>query len=169
MLKLNNLKPSAGSHRETKRLGRGTGSGQGSTGGHGNNGDKSRSGAYQKFYFEGGQTPLTRRIPKVGFHSPFKKEYQIVNVGSLEEADVGVSEINAEVLRGLGLVHEASKPVKILGSGDLTKALVFRVDACSKVAREKIEKANGKIEVAQPVKKSGPAARKPQKKTGKQR
>jgi large subunit ribosomal protein L15 len=147
MLKLNNLKPSAGSHRETKRLGRGTASGQGKTAGHGSNGDKSRSGSYQKFYFEGGQTPLTRRIPKVGFHSPFKKEFQIVNVGMLEEADVGGTEVTAEVLRRLGLIHEAGKPVKILGSGELTKALVFRVDAYSKSAREKIEKANGKAEV----------------------
>ena len=167
MLKLNNLKPAAGSHRETKRLGRGTGSGQGKTGGHGSNGDKSRSGAYQKFYFEGGQTPLTRRIPKVGFHSPFKKEYQIVNVGSLEEADVS-GEVTSEVLRGLGLIHEASKPVKILGSGELTKALVFRVDACSKVAKEKIEKANGKVELPKPAKKVV-AARKPQKQIRKQR
>jgi large subunit ribosomal protein L15 len=147
MLKMNNLKPAPGSHRETKRLGRGTASGQGKTGGHGSNGDKARSGAYQKFYFEGGQTPLTRRIPKVGFHSPFKKEYQIVNVGALEEADLGGSEVTAEALRKLGLIHEAGKPVKILGTGELTKALVFRVDAYSKSAKDKIEKAKGKAEV----------------------
>jgi len=147
MLKMNNLKPAPGSHRETKRLGRGTGSGQGKTGGHGSNGDKARSGAYQKFYFEGGQTPLTRRIPKVGFHSPFKKEYQIVNVGALEEADLGGSEVTAEALRKLGLIHEADKPVKILGTGELTKALVFRVNAYSKSAKDKIEKAKGKAEV----------------------
>jgi len=147
MLKMNNLRPAPGSHRETKRLGRGTGSGQGKTGGHGSNGDKARSGAYQKFYFEGGQTPLTRRIPKVGFHSPFKKEYQIVNVGALEEADLGGSDVTAEALRKLGLIHEAGKPVKILGSGELTKALVFRVNAYSKSAKDKIEKAKGKAEV----------------------
>jgi len=147
MLKMNNLRPAPGSHRETKRLGRGTASGQGKTGGHGSNGDKARSGAYQKFYFEGGQTPLTRRIPKVGFHSPFKKEYQIVNVGALEEADLGGSEVTAEALRKLGLIHEAGKPVKILGTGELTKALVFRVNAYSKSAKEKIEKAKGKAEV----------------------
>ncbi|GBU20716.1 LSU ribosomal protein L15p [Fibrobacteres bacterium R8-0-B4] len=147
MLKLNNLRPAPGSHRETKRLGRGTASGQGKTGGHGSNGDKARSGAYQKFYFEGGQTPLTRRIPKVGFHSPFKKEYQIVNVGALEEAELGGTDVTAETLRKLGLVHEADKPVKILGSGELTKALVFRVNAYSKSAKDKIEKAKGKAEV----------------------
>ncbi|MDR2694708.1 MAG: 50S ribosomal protein L15 [Chitinispirillales bacterium] len=144
---MNNLKPAPGSHRETKRLGRGTASGQGKTGGHGSNGDKARSGAYQKFYFEGGQTPLTRRIPKVGFHSPFKKEYQIVNVGALEDVDLGGTDVTAETLRKLGLIHEAGKPVKILGTGELTKALVFRVNAYSKSAKDKIEKAKGKAEV----------------------
>jgi large subunit ribosomal protein L15 len=147
MLKMNNLKPPAGSHRETKRLGRGTASGQGKTAGHGSNGDKSRSGSFRKFYFEGGQTPLTRRLPKVGFRSPFKAEYQIVNVGMLEEADAGGKEITAEVLRELGLIHEAGKPVKILGKGELTKALVFKANAYSKTAKEKIEKAKGKAEV----------------------
>jgi large subunit ribosomal protein L15 len=147
MLKMNNLRPNEGSHRDTKRLGRGTGSGQGKTAGHGSNGDKARSGAYMKFYFEGGQTPLTRRIPKVGFHSPFKKEYQIVNVGALEEADLGGAEVTAEALRKAGLIHEAGKPVKILGAGELTKALVFRVAAYSKSAKDKIEKAKGKAEV----------------------
>jgi large subunit ribosomal protein L15 len=147
MLKMNNLRPAPGSHRETKRLGRGTGSGQGKTGGHGSNGDKARSGAYQKFYFEGGQTPLTRRIPKVGFHSPFKKEYQVVNVGALEDVDLGGSEVTVETLRKLKLIHEVGKPVKILGTGELTKALVFRVNAYSKSAKDKIEKAKGKAEV----------------------
>jgi len=147
MLKLNNLKPSAGSNRPTKRLGRGTASGQGKTGGHGSGGDRSRSGSHQKFYFEGGQTPLTRRIPKVGFHSPFKKVYQIVNLGALEEIDVGGREVTAEVLREFGLIHEVDKPVKILGTGELTKALTFKVNAYSKSAIEKIQKANGKAEV----------------------
>ncbi len=147
MLKLNTLKPAAGSRKTTKRLGRGTASGQGKTAGHGSNGDKSRSGSYQKFYFEGGQTPLTRRIPKMGFHSPFKTEYQIVNVGDLEKAEIEDKEINAEVLRKLGLIHEVDSPVKILGNGELSKALVFKVNAFSKTAKEKIEKANGKAEV----------------------
>ena len=147
MINLNNLKPGAGSRRPTKRLGRGTASGQGKTAGHGSNGDKSRSGAYQKFYFEGGQTPLTRRVPKFGFHSPFKMEYQIVNVGSLETAEVAGKDITAEVLRELGLIHEVDKPVKILGSGELSKALTFKVNAYSKTAKEKIEKVKGKAEV----------------------
>lgn len=147
MLKLNTLKPAPGARRTTKRLGRGTASGQGKTAGHGNNGDKARSGAYQKFYFEGGQTPLTRRIPKFGFHSPFKREYQIVNVGDLEKAEIEGTEIDAKVLRELGLIHEAAKPVKILGNGEISKAFNFKVNAYSKTAREKIEKAKGKAEV----------------------
>jgi large subunit ribosomal protein L15 len=147
MLKMNNLKPAPGSNRPTKRLGRGTASGQGKTAGHGENGDGSRSGSYQKFYFEGGQTPLTRRVPKVGFHSPFKKEFQIVNVGSLEEIDVGGREVTAEVLREFGLIHDVTEPVKMLGTGEFTKALTFKVNAYSKSAKEKIEKANGKAEV----------------------
>lgn len=147
ILTLNKLSPSKGSHRETKRLGRGTGSGQGNTAGHGNNGDKARSGAFQKFYFEGGQTPLTRRLPKVGFHSPFKKEFQIVNIGLLEEIDVGGRDVNADVLREFGLIHNTKEPVKILGGGEFTKPLTFKVNAYSKVAKEKIEKAKGKAEV----------------------
>ena len=147
MLKMNNLKPAAGSHRETKRLGRGTASGQGKTAGYGSGGAKSRSGRQEKFYFEGGQTPLTRRVPKVGFHSPFKKEYQIVNVGALEETDAGGRDITAEVLRELGLIHDAGEPVKILGAGELTKTLNFKVNAYSKAAKDKIEKAKGKAEV----------------------
>ena len=148
MVKLNSLKPGPGSRRDTKRLGRGTASGQGKTAGHGSGGDKSRSGTFEKFYFEGGQTPLTRRLPKVGFHSPFKKEFQIVNLGDLEKADVAVGkDITAELLRELGLIHNAAEPVKILGTGEFTKALTFKVNAYSKTAKEKIEKAKGKAEV----------------------
>ncbi|MDR3012387.1 MAG: 50S ribosomal protein L15 [Chitinispirillales bacterium] len=147
MLKLNSLKPAAGSHRNSKRLGRGTASGQGKTAGYGSGGAKSRSGRQEKFYFEGGQTPLTRGVPKVGFHSPFKKEYQIVNVGSLEEIDVGGRDVTAEVLREFGLIHDAGEPVKILGTGEFTKPLTFKVNAYSKTAKEKIEKAKGKAEV----------------------
>ncbi|MFP4163539.1 MAG: 50S ribosomal protein L15 [Chitinispirillaceae bacterium] len=147
MLKLNTLKAAPGARRTGKRLGRGCATGQGTTAGHGNNGDKARSGAYTKFYFEGGQIPLTRRVPKFGFHSPFKVEYQIVNVGDLESAEISGNEINAEVLRELGLIHEADKPVKILGNGEISKALNFKVNAFSKTAKAKIEKANGKAEV----------------------
>lgn len=147
MMQINHLKPGTGSRRKTKRLGRGTGSGRGCTAGHGNNGDKARSGAKLKFYFEGGQIPLSRRIPKRGFYNPFKKEFQIVNVGIICALDVGDIEITPEVLHEHGLIHEKDRPVKILGEGDVTKPLMIKVHSFSKTAREKIEKAKGKAEV----------------------
>jgi len=147
MLKLNELKPAAGAVKKRKRIGRGTGSGQGSTAGKGNNGDRARSGAVEKLYFEGGQTPLTRRIPKRGFISPFKIEYQIVNVESLEKIENGDKEITIEFLHEQGLVHEVDRPVKILGNGELTKAISVKAHSFSKSAKEKIEKAKGKAEV----------------------
>lgn len=146
MLKLNELRPAAGSKKVKKRIGRGTGSGNGSTAGMGNNGHKARSGSSNKAYFEGGQTPLTRRLPKRGFHSPFKVEFQIVNVGLLESLDSG-KEITVEALFERGLIHKADVPVKILGNGDLTKTLNVKAHAFSKSAKDKIEKAKGKTEV----------------------
>ncbi len=147
MLKLNELKPAPGAVKNKKRIGRGTGSGNGSTAGKGNNGDRARSGAKNKLYFEGGQTPLTRRIPKRGFYNPFKLEYQIVNVGSLETLKVQVEEITIEVLHKNGLIHELDRPVKVLGNGELTKAVNIKVHAFSRTAKEKIEKNKGKAEV----------------------
>lgn len=147
MLKLNEIRPVYGSNKKRRRIGRGQGSGKGHTAGKGNNGDRSRSGSVTKPYFEGGQTPLTRRLPKRGFHSPFKTEYQIVNVRDLENLEVGGKEINAEVLFEHGLIKDADRPLKILGEGELTKALVIRAGSFSKSAKEKIEKAKGKAEV----------------------
>jgi large subunit ribosomal protein L15 len=146
MLKLNELRPATGAKKVAKRIGRGTGSGTGSTAGKGNNGDKARSGSFTKFYFEGGQTPLTRRLPKRGFHSPFKTEYQIVNVSILEKIENG-KEITVESLYESGLIHSATMPVKILGNGELTKTLVVKAHSFSKSAKDKIEKAKGKTEV----------------------
>lgn len=147
MLKLNELKPAAGATKNRKRIGRGTGSGQGSTAGKGNNGDRARSGAVEKLYFEGGQTPLTRRIPKRGFVSPFKVEFQIVNVESLNGLDSKDNEITIELLHKSGLIHEMNRPVKILGNGEITKAVTIKAHSFSKTAKEKIEKAKGKAEV----------------------
>ena len=147
MLRLNELKPAKGAKKVAKRIGRGTGSGSGSTAGKGNNGHRARSGSRDKLYFEGGQTPLTRRIPKRGFFSPFKVEYQIVNVGSLEKIENTGKEITVEQLYELGLIYEIDKPVKILGDGELTKAVSVKAHSFSKTAREKIEKAKGKAEV----------------------
>jgi large subunit ribosomal protein L15 len=147
MLKLNDIKPSAGSNRQRRRIGRGTGSGRGCTAGKGYNGHTSRSGSGTKPYFEGGQTPLTRRLPKRGFHNPFKVEFQTINLKDLNEFDAGGKEITAEVLYAAGLIHDMARPVKVLGSGEVTKPLVVKADSFSKSAREKIEKAKGKAEV----------------------
>jgi large subunit ribosomal protein L15 len=146
MLKLNEIKPEPGCRKNAKRVGRGQGSGTGTTAGKGNNGYKARKGASVKAYFEGGQIPLTRRLPKRGFYNPFKKEFQIVNVGNLEKLD-NEGEINIETLHDLGLIHEIDRPVKVLGDGEITKSITIKAHSFSKTAREKIEKAKGKAEV----------------------
>lgn len=146
MLKLNEIKPAAGSNKQRRRIGRGTGSGRGCTAGKGNNGHSARSGTGVKPYFEGGQTPLTRRLPKRGFHSPFKTEFQIVNIRDLAAVDTGGKEITREILFEKGLIRDAVRPLKVLGGGDVARPLVIRAGAFSKAAREKIEKAKGKIE-----------------------
>jgi large subunit ribosomal protein L15 len=146
MLKLNEIRPAAGSNKQSRRVGRGTGSGKGSTAGKGNNGCLARSGAGIKPYFEGGQTPLTRRLPKKGFHSPSRTGYQIVNLRDLAAVDAGGKEVTVATLYAKGLVKDAAKPVKILGKGEVTKPLAVSAQAFSKAAKEKIEKAKGKAE-----------------------
>lgn len=149
---LSNLKPAKKSTRKRKRLGRGVGSG---TGGHsstrGNKGQKSRSGARIPVWFEGGQMPLQRRIPKFGFKNPFRTEYRVVNIGRLgrlvEEERLEASEaVTPEVLIRNGLAQKSDR-IKILGSGDLGVALNVSAHAFSKSAREKIEQAGGSTTV----------------------
>jgi large subunit ribosomal protein L15 len=148
MLKLNGIAPAPGSHREAKRLGRGQGSGTGCTAGKGDKGDRARSGARLKLYFEGGQTPMTRRIPKRGFNNVlFTVKYQIVNVGDIEKFDTGGKDVDAAYLFERGVVRSVNMPVKVLGGGELTKKVTVRADSFSRSAREKIEKAKGKAEV----------------------
>jgi large subunit ribosomal protein L15 len=147
MVNLNTLSPSPGSKKNSKRLGRGQGSGTGCTAGRGNKGDGSRSGRKQKTYFEGGQTPMTRRIPKRGFHNRFSLKFQVVNIGQLENDDVSEKEIGAEWLCKNGYIHSVKEPIKILGNGDFTKKMTIKANSFSKSAREKIEKAKGKAEV----------------------
>jgi large subunit ribosomal protein L15 len=137
MLTLNTLKPNPGSNKDRMRVGRGQGSGNGTTAGRGNNGDGARNGTSEKYYFEGGQTPMTRRTPKRGFTSPFKIEYQVVNVGQLESLDL--AEIDAKVLFEHGLIGSPDRPVKILGGGEFTKTMTVKADAYSKTAREKLK------------------------------
>lgn len=135
MLQLNNLKPARGAKKKKKRVGRGTSSGWGKTCGRGHKGQKSRSGGTKGPRFEGGQTPLYRRLPKRGFKNyPFRKEYAILNVSDLAKFE---GEVNKEALKVSGLL-------KILGNGEIKKALTVKADKFSKSARKKIEGAGGK-------------------------
>jgi large subunit ribosomal protein L15 len=144
---LHNLKPARGSHRDRKRLGRGPGSGTGKTAGKGHKGSKARTGhggpGGGKPGFEGGQMPLTRRIPKRGFTSPFREEPQIVRLGDLESI---AGDVTRESLAEAGLVRRAKGPVKVLANGRLTKAVTVRGIKVSSGAREKIVAAGGRVE-----------------------
>ncbi|MBC7186366.1 MAG: 50S ribosomal protein L15 [Calditrichaeota bacterium] len=145
-MNLSQLKPPAGSKKQRKRLGRGDASGHGGTSTRGHKGQHSRSGAKHRAWFEGGQMPLQRRVPKRGFTSPFKKEYQVVNLSDLERLEA-VTTVDPAVLREKGLIKKKGLPVKILGSGQLTRALQVSAHAFSKSAKEKIESAGGKVTV----------------------
>ena len=143
---LSNLRKPQGATHAKKRVGRGQGSGNGKTAGRGHKGAKSRSGFKRKRGFEGGQMPLHRRVPKRGFHNPFREEYEVVNLDTLgERFDAGV-EITPDLLRGSGLVSR-SGPIKVLARGELSKALTVRAHKFSGKAAEKIAAAGGKAEV----------------------
>jgi large subunit ribosomal protein L15 len=146
---LYNLTPSPGSHRERKRLGRGPGSGKGKTSGKGHKGSKARTGhggpGGGKPHFEGGQMPLTRRVPKRGFTPPFRVESQIVALEDLTRVPKG-TEITRESLAAAGLVDSGKGPVKLLANGEVSQAVVVRGVKMSAGARQKIEAAGGKVE-----------------------
>jgi len=143
MAELHDLKPAKGSHRTRKRVGRGPGSGNGKTAGRGQKGQLSRSGASIPAGFEGGQMPLQRRIPKRGFHSRNRVEYQVVNVRDLDRLDA--ADIDIDALRAGGLIGSKRLPVKVLGQGDVTGALNVAAHAFSASARSKIEAAGGRV------------------------
>ena len=144
-LGLNNLSPAPGSKQSRKRVGRGHGSGQGKTSGKGHKGQKSRTGASIPAWFEGGQMPLHRRLPKRGFTARNRKRYQVVNLQALEELEG--SDYGPEELARLGLIGSASKPVKILGEGTPGRAVTVRAHAFSASARERIEAEGGTAEL----------------------
>ena len=151
-MELHNLSPAEGSNKKEKRVGRGNGSGYGTTAGRGTKGQKSRSGTRIPFFFEGGQMPLVRRLPKFGFHNPNRKTYEILNVGRLdglvEEGRIDPdAPVTAEVLAEAGVVEDG-EPVKILGDGEIEHGLELQVAAFSDSAREKIEQAGGTATVA---------------------
>lgn len=143
---LSNLKPAIGSTKNRKRLGRGHGSGTGKTAGKGHKGQNARSGGGVKAGFEGGQMPMHRRLPKRGFRPLEKKVYALVNLGDLEAFEAG-SVIDLEALGKTGLVKRLLDGVKILGDGELSKAVTVRAHKFSKSAVAKIEAAGGKAEV----------------------
>ena len=145
-MQLHEFSPAAGSTRESKRIGRGHGSGWGKTGGKGHKGQKARAGHGQRPGFEGGQMPLQRRIPKRGFNNIFAKEYAIVNVAALNKFDANAV-VDADALVAAGIIKKACDGVKILGNGKLEKALTVKAAAFSGSAKEKIESAGGKAEV----------------------
>lgn len=145
-MKIHELGPAYGATTKTKRIGRGVGSGLGKTAGKGQKGQKSRSGGKVRRGFEGGQTPLYRRIPKRGFKNHFATEYAVVNVSDLEQFDNGTT-VNAELLLENGIIKEELDGVKVLGNGNLTKKLTVEAKKFSKTAEEKIQAAGGKTEV----------------------
>ena len=147
-MKLENLAPAKGAVKNSKRVGRGQGSGKGGTATRGTKGAQARAGYEHKIGFEGGQMPIQRRLPKFGFTNPTRVEYKAVNlpeIQALSEA-LGKAEINIEDLRSAGLVSR-SELVKVLGRGEITAAVNVTADAFSKSAIDKIEKAGGKATV----------------------
>ena len=145
-MKLHELQPAIGSTTAPKRLGRGVGSQLGKTSGKGHKGAKARSGGGKRPGFDGGQMPLTRRIPKRGFTNIFGKEYAIVNVSALNAFEDGAV-VNAAALMEKGLIKKELDGVKILGGGELQKKLTVSVDKVTDSAKEKIEAIGGKVEV----------------------
>ena len=141
-MKLDSLKPSKGSIKNKKRIGRGHGSGLGKTSGRGHKGAGQRSGNKRRAWFEGGQMSLARRLPRRGFTNIFKEEIQIVNISDLNRIEKN-SEIDPVVLQENGMIRSSLKPVKILGQGDIDKKLNVTASAFSASAKNKIEKAGG--------------------------
>ncbi len=144
-MKLHELKPAQGATKRKKRVGRGPGSGHGSTSTRGHKGDQSRSGYRVKRGYEGGQMPLARRIPKRGFHNIFSKKYDVINVSQLNtfEPDTVVT---PDLLKERGMI-KGTRQLKILGQGDITVTLTVKTHKISKSAQDKIIKAKGKVEI----------------------
>lgn len=143
--RIGNLRPAAGSTRPSKRRGKGAATGLGGTAGKGHKGHKARTGGKIPSWFEGGQMPIQRRLPKRGFHNPGRVEYQVVNVGRLAAAPAGVT-VDRAWLESQRIVRRPG-PIKLLGTGTIKAAITVRVDAASEQARKAIEGAGGTLEV----------------------
>ncbi|MEO0198676.1 MAG: 50S ribosomal protein L15 [candidate division WOR-3 bacterium] len=144
---LSSLRPGKGAVKSKKRVGRGPGSGHGKTSCRGHKGQKARTGGAKPVWFEGGQMPLYKRLPKRGFKNPFRVEYQIVNLDILDKYFENGEVVNRDTLLSKGLIKDPNMPVKILGRGEITKKLSFEVDKVSESAKIKIEKAGGNVNV----------------------
>jgi large subunit ribosomal protein L15 len=145
-MRLSDLKPSEGSRKKRKRVGRGTGSGHGTTAGYGNKGQRARSGGTKGKSFEGGQMPLTRRIPKRGFRSPFKFEFALVKIGDLERFK-GRDQIGVQDLLDAGLIDNIRDGVKLLSDGEIDFSIRVTVHKASRKAMEKVRALGGDVEV----------------------
>ena len=145
-MKLHELSPAVGSTKEAKRIGRGHGSGNGKTAGKGHKGQKARAGRGMRAGFEGGQMPLQRRVPKRGFNNIFASKFAIVNVSDLEVFEASAV-VDAEALQAKGLIKKTYDGVKVLGNGNLSKAVTVKASAFSESAKSKIEAAGGKVEL----------------------
>ncbi len=145
-MRLNELRPQAGAVKKRKRLGVGTATGQGGTAGRGHKGRAARAGSGKPAWFEGGQMPLQRRVPKRGFKNPTRREFQVVNVEDLVVFQAGTV-VGIEELCAAGLVRRVQVPVKLLGTGSLDRALTVKVHAASKSALEKVSQGGGKVEI----------------------
>jgi large subunit ribosomal protein L15 len=146
-MSLSNLRPPKGAKHPKKRVGRGPGSGHGKTASRGSKGAKSRSGFRFKRGFEGGQTPLHRRVPKRGFHNPFRVEYAVVNLDTLAEVFEAGTAVTPDLLRESGLVRDRNALIKVLGRGDIAKTLTVQAHKFSGSASKKIVAAGGTAEV----------------------
>jgi len=147
LITLENLKPFSKSRHKEKRVGRGHGSGHGKTSCRGHKGQKARKSPDIAPWFEGGQTPLIRRVPKRGFKNPFKIEYKVINIKDLVKKFQPNEVVDHNSLKEKGLLKGKNKFVKILGEGEIDIPLIVKVNAISRTAKEKIEKAGGKIEI----------------------
>jgi len=145
-MKIHDLSPVEGSRKKKKRVGRGPGSGHGKTSCRGHKGQKSRSGGSIRRGFEGGQMPLHRRLPKRGFTNIFKKQYALINIKDLNRFDPN-STLDLEALKNARLVKKEKDGIKLLGDGEISHPVVIKIHKVSKIAREKIEAAGGKVEV----------------------
>ncbi len=147
---LGSLVAPKGARKKRKRLGRGEGSGHGGTSTKGHKGQKARAGGYHKRGFEGGQMPLSRRLPKFGFTNPFRKEFSVINVGDLGSIP-GSTVVDEQYLKKNGFVRKLRSGVKLLGNGELKIPLTIKVSKISETAKKKIEAAGGKVEVSTPA------------------